>query len=258
MQSQCATMPQSIFFPQMMALERMFNSPGRVHSPNSNLSGACSPPNAWTPAQTQQDEVIFTPAALDELQCQQPQLLNWDFPQFLPGYARPCSGAKGVEAVKPAPNHDKGSKAVELARSVLNWNAEDLKGSSIGSHYWNPASYHAPGTDLKDNNCANFVSAVLKKAKLMKGNNKTNVSDLEKELLNQGWTVVQGQPKPGDVWISNERTHTELVSEVKNGQVKTIGANNGARRDGTVGQSVKERKKPEGTGFYLTPPTDTK
>ena len=144
--------------------------------------------------------------------------------------------------------------AVDLAKGLKRKRSDELHLTpELGRFYWNPSGFHAPGTDLNDNNCANFVSAILRKTGgLDRKTHKTSVPDLEKELLAQGWTVVQGQPKPGDVWMGDDRSHVELVSRLKDGKVYAWGTNGQRLPDGSVGQAVSENVVKD--GFYLTPP----
>ncbi len=215
------------------------------------------------------DEVCLSPEALGQCVELVPNSNFWQDSRFRnqPGFKPQLPQAPRIQAFQPASaatqvakpesvaSGSKAAKAVEIARSVRRQYAETLHQTpELKGYYWNPTGYHSPGSDLTDNNCANFVSAILRKAKLMKGNNKTNVTDLANELRTQGWTTVQGLPKPGDVWVANSGQHVEMVTQLKDGKVRTIGANNQKREDGTVGQVVSERTKPEGQGYYLTPP----
>jgi hypothetical protein len=76
--------------------------------------------------------------------------------------------------------------------------------------------------------CANFVSAMLRKAGV-KIAHTDGVTSLASELRAKGWhTVSLKNAKPGDVWIchNGHESHTEIVASNKNGHITLIGSNN--------------------------------
>lgn len=107
-----------------------------------------------------------------------------------------------------------GQDAVNLAKQYLGYNSIDCKGKL--------PNFTAAGGQT--NNCADFVSACLESTGRIKGHH-INVVELEKSLIAQGYKrVPKEQAKPGDVWISSSRGHTELVAEA--GGKRLIGSNN--------------------------------
>lgn len=112
-------------------------------------------------------------------------------------------------------------KAIALARKYLGMPSRAVKGLL--------RNFQAAGG--WSNNCADFVSSVLQNSGRI-NKHYVGVPELEQGLIKQGYKKIPvSAAKPGDVWISNARTHTELVSEVvkkPNGKVgfKTIGSNN--------------------------------
>jgi len=93
-------------------------------------------------------------------------------------------------------------------------------------------------------NCADFVSSVLKDTGGL-DKHEIRVKDLEKELVKEHYKQVKaGKAQPGDVWIANDRSHTELVTGA--GGTRTIGSNNYE----TGHQRIFERDKDPATGVY--------
>ena len=151
----------------------------------------------------------------------------------------------------PAPGGN-GSRAADIADDYLGRNASELKRS--GDLPMNP---NVPSNVC----CANFVSAVLQEAGLMRGhtdlvsgsnrNGSGNPNSLGNMLIAQGWHVVPAsQAKPGDVAIVNHGGHVELVHSNDNGRITLIGSNN-VNADGTQRISYGQ---PYGDAWYLTPP----
>ena len=137
--------------------------------------------------------------------------------------------------------------AVENLREHLGTPSGELKGVL-------PGGFSAAGGNT--NNCADTVTSALK-ANGQFDQNIVNVKDMEKEFKRQGIKAIPAdQAMPGDVWISNSRKHTELVSEAGGGM--TIGSNNEdpETRKPTPGkQFITERPKDLDAGVYydLTP-----
>jgi len=130
----------------------------------------------------------------------------------------------------PLSPNGSGQSAVDLGRRFLGQNAWDIKGLL-------PNFTRAGG---QTNNCADFVSSLLESTGRIKGHH-INVGELEQSLLKQGYVAVPAdQMQAGDVWISNSRGHTELVT----GKNRTIGSNN----DRPGHQVISEHYKTPGTG----------
>ncbi|MBS2035745.1 hypothetical protein JST97_12210 [bacterium] len=137
--------------------------------------------------------------------------------------------------------------AVESLRGHLGTPTADLKGIL-------PGGFSAAGG--KTNNCADTVTSALK-ANGQFDKNIVNVKEMEREFKREGIKQIPAdQAMPGDVWISESRKHTELVSEAGGGM--TIGSNNQDPITGepTPGkQFITERPKDVDAGVYydLTP-----
>ena len=129
-----------------------------------------------------------------------------------------------------------GQAAVDYARRFAGRDSYTLKGQMN--------NFTAAGG--KTNNCADFVCSALQSTGQLKGH-FVGVRALETALKQQGYRQVGAQQaKPGDVWISNSRSHTELVTAP--GGTKTIGSNN--IRQGF--QRISERGKSPGSGVYYS------
>ncbi|MFN8614020.1 MAG: hypothetical protein U0931_41190 [Vulcanimicrobiota bacterium] len=129
-----------------------------------------------------------------------------------------------------------GQAAVDYARRFLGRDSYTLKGQMN----------HFTAAGGKTNNCADFVSSALESTGQLRGH-FVGVRALEGALQRQGYRRVPAQQaKPGDVWISNSRSHTELVTAP--GGRKTIGSNN--IRQGF--QRISERDKNPGSGVYYS------
>jgi hypothetical protein len=131
-------------------------------------------------------------------------------------------------------HHHSGLKALHIAQSVLGRNIQSLK-------------FHGPIAGLLDKNvsdkdcCANFVSACLEKAHLIKPReHRDAVRDLGKELKHdRRWEAVRSlrHAKPGDVVCFNvpgegPMSHVEMFVGWRHGQPVFIGSNN-VNRDGS-------------------------
>jgi hypothetical protein len=125
-----------------------------------------------------------------------------------------------------------GQAAVDNARQFLNKDSSSIKGKMK----------HFTAAGGITNNCADFVSSALEGQGLVKGHH-INVKSMEQELKKQGYKQVPtSQAKPGDVWISNSRGHTELVAT--KGATKLIGSNN----NGDSRQEITEHANRPGSG----------
>lgn len=125
-----------------------------------------------------------------------------------------------------------GQAAVDYARQFNGKDSISLKGKMK----------HFTAAGGITNNCADFVSSALESQGLVKGHH-INVKSFEQELKKQGYRQVPtSQARPGDVWISNSRGHTELVAT--KGATKLIGSNNG----GDSRQEISEHSNRPGSG----------
>lgn len=149
------------------------------------------------------------------------------------GAAKPGTAGKANAAGPTTPG--RGGSAVDFARKYVGIPSYQLKGQM-------PKFTAAGG---RTNNCADFVSSTLENTGGLKGH-YVGVRNLESNLRQQGYSQVSAsQAQPGDVWISNSRSHTELVSAAGGG--RTIGSNN----NGIPGfQRISERNKSIGSGVY--------
>ena len=141
----------------------------------------------------------------------------------------PPTSAVAASACRPG-------QEVNLARQYVGMNSIDVKGQLP----------HFQAAGGQTNNCADFVSAVLKNSgKLQSGS--ANVTALEGRLAQEGWRPVPaGQAKPGDVWIAHSRGHVELVAA--EGGTKTIGSTN----DRPGHQVIMERANRPESGVYYS------
>lgn len=152
---------------------------------------------------------------------------------FLGGASAPSStGSSTATSAGGASGGGSGQSAVDTARKFLNQDSISLKGKLP----------HFTAAGGITNNCADFVSSVLEGQGLVKGHH-INVKSFEQELKKQGYRQVPtSQARPGDVWISNSRGHTELVATA--GATKLIGSNNG----GDSRQEISEHSNQPGSG----------
>ncbi len=80
-----------------------------------------------------------------------------------------------------------------------------------------------------DNNCANFVTAILRANGLMNSSAYTFVDDVYDHCtagMDGYHEIDKSQAKPGDFWVNNSLGHAELVVGYYNGNVVLIGSNN--------------------------------
>ena len=128
-----------------------------------------------------------------------------------------------------------GSDAVELGRRFLGENSIDIKGRM--------PNFTAAGGQT--NNCADFVSACLESTGALSGHH-VNVSEMERSLVKQGYRRISAaEAKPGDVYITESRSHTELVAAP--GATRLIGSNNDR-----PGHQVISEKPHNGSGVFYT------
>lgn len=161
------------------------------------------------------------------------------------------SGAVTQDSAVPISNRPpgSGSNAGEIAESYRGRWASDLERADGDIPMQNI------GMPTKD--CANFVSAVLEKAGLLKHSEHTNsVDQLKATLLAKGWKRVDpSQAKPGDVWLvqrGNGSGHTEIVAKNENGKITLIGSNNTGGGSGP--QRISYDSSIESGGIFLAPP----
>lgn len=155
---------------------------------------------------------------------------------FSPGGFGGVPGGGVTGPIQGGPPGQGGQASVDYARQFLGRDSYTLKGQM--------QNFTAAGG--KTNNCADFVCSALQSTGRLRGH-FVGVRALENALKQQGWRQVPAnQAKPGDVWISNSRSHTELVSTP--GGRKTIGSNN--IRQGF--QRISERDKDPGSGVFYT------
>lgn len=134
------------------------------------------------------------------------------------------------------------SKAFDIAKSYLNWNARDLKvsGNAVGKAMedWVPNNV----------NCANFVSGVLQAAGQIKGSQHSNsvtglMGNLDRDPHFQ--RVSLANAKPGDV-VSMKTPgghHVVMFAGWKNGRPLFIGSNN-VNADGSQRVTYSQMRYP--------------
>ncbi|MCA9778130.1 MAG: hypothetical protein KC800_15480 [Candidatus Eremiobacteraeota bacterium] len=126
-----------------------------------------------------------------------------------------------------------GQAAVDMARKFAGKDSSSIKGKMP----------HFTAAGGVNNNCADFVSSALESQGLIKGHH-INVKAMEQELKKQGYVQVPAsQAKPGDVWMSHSRSHTELVAT--KGATKLIGSNN----NGDSRQEITEHANQPSSGI---------
>ena len=126
-----------------------------------------------------------------------------------------------------------GQAAVDLARKFAGKDSSSIKGKMP----------HFTAAGGITNNCADFVSSALESQGLIKGHH-INVKAMEQELKKQGYVQVPAsQAKPGDVWMSHSRSHTELVAT--KGATKLIGSN----KNGDSRQEITEHSNQPNSGI---------
>jgi len=132
------------------------------------------------------------------------------------GYGMPGMGGMGGPVPMGSFNGN-GSDAVRIGEQFLGRNSADIKGQLP----------HFTAAGGQTNNCADFVSSCLESTGRIQGHH-INVRELEQSLIKQGYRQIPlSQAQPGDVWINNQRGHTELVTGGDGrGGVNLIGSNN--------------------------------
>ena len=146
---------------------------------------------------------------------------------------REALGLKPLKTPPPSERPNQGRKALDIARSDLGKNISYLK------YHGNLAADldKWPGNNVC---CANFVSACLQKAGLIKhSEHSDSVRGLSHNLSNdRNWSKVNtSHLQPGDVVAfevpgEGHYAHTEIFAGYKNGKPTFIGSNN-VNADGT-------------------------
>ena len=155
----------------------------------------------------------------------------------------------GLRSVKKAIREPvgTGADAIKAAKSVFGRTIQDLK-------YSGPLAKYLDKWPSDHVCCANFVSACLEKAGMIKpSEHSDNVSGLASNLANSGnfKRVSSSNMQPGDVVCFNvpgegPMSHVEMFEGYKNGEAVFIGSNNrnadGSQRisDGPVGYPIGE------------------
>jgi hypothetical protein len=150
---------------------------------------------------------------------------------------RQALGLKALKAPPPSMTH-KGAEAVKIAHSVLGHNISQLKHSGPLAKYLDKW----PGNNVC---CANFVSACLQKAGLIKNSEHSdNVRGLASKLgHDKNWSHVSSHNmKVGDVVCfdvpgEGHFAHVEMFNGYVNGRPTFIGSNN-VNSDGTQRISI--------------------
>ena len=128
------------------------------------------------------------------------------------------------------------ASAVNLGQRFIGQNSCDLRGQ-LG---------HFTAAGGQNKNCADFVSACLESTGQLQGHH-VGVSDLEQSLIKQGYHQVSAaQAKPGDVYITEARSHTELVAAP--GATRLLGSNN----DRPDHQRISEVSHDPNKGIYYS------
>lgn len=120
---------------------------------------------------------------------------------------------------------DKTNSSVRLAAGLLGKRCIDLSTKKGAKGDTKLPNFSAAGGF--DNNCADFVAAVLADTGRLKigGWNKAWVPNVYNQLLAQGWRIVKRtEARAGDVWIRANMHHVMLVAD--NSASKFIGCNN--------------------------------
>lgn len=169
--------------------------------------------------------------------------------EFVRTRAKPPSSNGSTRTRPEAPTTGDGpttaggsSKAFDIAKSYLNWNARDLKvsGNAVGKamHDWVPNNV----------NCANFVSGVLQAAGQIKSSQHNNsvtglMANLDRDPHFK--RVSLANAKPGDV-VSMKTPgghHVVMFAGWKNGRPLFIGSNN-VNADGSQRVTFSQMRYP--------------
>ena len=138
-----------------------------------------------------------------------------------PGYSNGCGN---------------GSDAVALGERFQGQNSIDCRGRLP----------HFTAAGGQTNNCADFVSSCLESTGQLNGHH-VGVSNLEQSMLQQGYhQVPAAMAKPGDVYMTAKRSHTELVAAP--GATRLLGSNN----DMPGHQVVSEKAHNPEEGIYYS------
>lgn len=104
---------------------------------------------------------------------------------------------------------------------------------------------HFTAAGGRNNNCADFVSSLLETNGMI-GKHCINVRNLESTLKSAGYHQVSAsQAQPGDVWMANDRSHTEIVEKAGNPPT-LIGSNN----NGDSIQEITRATKSSGVFYH--------
>lgn len=139
---------------------------------------------------------------------------------------------------------ESGNAVAALAEKYLGRDSYSLKGDL--------PNFTAAGG--RNNNCADFVSSLLETTGQLH-DHEINVRGLEEQLIQEGWVQVSAEDaQPGDVWMNDQRGHTEIVEKAGNPPT-LIGSNNG-------GDHIQEITRDTSSGrsgvFYHNPANDVK
>jgi hypothetical protein len=147
------------------------------------------------------------------------------------------SGGKGKGGKGPP----KGGSAVEIAgRFVGDESWSPKLRDDIGGHDW-----HYDNAGRVTNNCAEFVSSVLRMAGEISFQD-AGVLDFESKLRGAGWKYRRGkaESQPGDVWIHEYNPqHTVLIASAGGGE--TLGS------DGSATEIIKREPMPYPGAKYM-------
>lgn len=138
----------------------------------------------------------------------------------------------GRDPFKPPVNP--GQKIIKAARTLEGRKTYTLVGQLKGLR----------GTPNGNKMCADYVTSMLDKGGTLNGH-YVNVDQMQKAMAKQGWKrIPASQARPGDVAVTNNGNHTELVAE--NGGKSLIGSNN----MGQVAQTIHEHKQDPSQAIY--------
>jgi hypothetical protein len=152
------------------------------------------------------------------------------------GGGSPVGGNYNNSPVAMGPAGQGNQASVDLARRYLGRDSQSCRGLM--------PNFTAAGGQT--NNCADFVCSALQSTGGIRGH-FVGVRALENALKQQGYRQVPAaQAKPGDVWISKSRSHTELVTQP--GGTRCIGSNN----DRPGHQVISEKAMNPNAGVYYT------
>lgn len=127
-----------------------------------------------------------------------------------------------------------GQRLIDVARKLEGTDTYKLVGQLRGLR----------GTSDGNKMCADWVTSMLGKFADFKGH-QVNVDQMQAALARQGWKrIPASQARPGDVAITNNGNHTELVAT--NGGKRLIGSNN----NGHTYQTIHEHDQDPSQAIY--------